>query len=68
MRTDHAGDGLGLAIIKSIAQAHDRALTPRPPCRRRAPRHGGAPRRGTARRPRPRRIDPSRRRAVAAAG
>jgi two-component system sensor histidine kinase VanS len=27
MRTDHAGVGLGLTIVKSIAQAHDGALT-----------------------------------------
>ncbi len=27
IRTDHAGDGLGVAIVKSIAQAHDGTLT-----------------------------------------
>src|SRR5438105_11338710 len=27
IRTDHAGVGLGLAIVNSIAQAHDGALT-----------------------------------------
>jgi two-component system, OmpR family, sensor histidine kinase VanS len=27
MRTDHAGDGLGLAIVRSITQAHDGTLT-----------------------------------------
>jgi signal transduction histidine kinase len=40
VRTDHAGVGLGLAIIKSITQAHDGTLTLTPRGRWRALRHG----------------------------
>jgi two-component system sensor histidine kinase VanS len=46
IRSDHAGIGLRLAIVKSITQAHDGTLTIVPPPRRRDLRHGAATCRG----------------------
>jgi two-component system sensor histidine kinase VanS len=48
IRGDHAGVGLGLAIVESIAHAHDGTLTLTPPGRRGALRHGAAARRAIA--------------------
>ncbi len=46
IRTDeHAGVGLGLAIVHSIVQAHDGTLDLSTPPRRRPPRHDSTPRR-----------------------